>query len=87
MLRPAHSIRSTAKARRRRPRITPSAYGALRRLFARERFDLLHIHAPVDIGLSAWALWTFDGPIVGTIHSYFTHTWKRHADRGRGTAT
>ena len=25
-------------------------YGALRRLFARERFDLLHIHAPVDIG-------------------------------------
>ena len=55
--------------------------GGLRRaapLFARERFDLLHIHAPVDIGLSAWALWTFDGPIVGTIHSYFTHTWKRH---------
>ena len=21
---------------------------------------------------------TFDGPIVGTIHSYFTHTWKRN---------
>jgi len=65
------------KGQRPRRTLTPSAYGALRRLFARERFDLLHIHAPVDIGLSAWALGTFDGPIVGTIHSYFTHTWKR----------
>ena len=77
VLRPAHSIRVHGEGSASQITITPSAYGALRRLFARERFDLLHIHAPVDIGLSAWALWTFDGPVVGTIHSYFTHTRKR----------
>jgi phosphatidyl-myo-inositol alpha-mannosyltransferase len=77
VLRPARSIRIYGEGSASQATITPSAYGALRRLFARERFDLLHIHAPVDLGLSAWALSTFDGPIVGTIHSYFTHTWKR----------
>jgi phosphatidylinositol alpha-mannosyltransferase len=77
VLRPAHSIRVTGEGSSSQATLTPAAYGALRRLFAREHFDLLHIHAPVDIGLSAWALATFDGPIVGTIHSYFTHTWKR----------
>lgn len=78
VLRPAHSIRVYGEGSASQVTLTPAAYGALRRLFARERFDLLHIHAPVDVGLSAWALWTFDGPIVGTIHSYFTHTRKRN---------
>jgi phosphatidylinositol alpha-mannosyltransferase len=77
VLRPAHSIRIHGEGSASQITITPSAFGALRRLFARERFDLLHIHAPTDIGLPAWALWTFNGPIVGTIHSYFTHTRKR----------
>ena len=77
VLRPARSIRVYGEGSASQATITPSAYGALRRLFERERFDLLHIHAPVDLGLSTWALSTFDGPIVGTIHSYFTHTWKR----------
>jgi phosphatidylinositol alpha-mannosyltransferase len=54
--------------------LTPRAFIALRRLFARERLDLLHIHAPCDIGLCSWALAAFYGPIVGTIHSYFTHS-------------
>jgi phosphatidyl-myo-inositol alpha-mannosyltransferase len=78
VLRPARSVRVYGEGSASQVTLTPAAYGALRRLFARERFDLLHIHAPVDVGLSAWALATFDGPIVGTIHSYFTHTWKRH---------
>ena len=78
VLRPAHSIRVYGEGSASQVTITPSAYGALQRLFAREQFDLLHIHAPVDVGLSAWALWTFDGPIVGTIHSYFSDTRKRH---------
>jgi phosphatidylinositol alpha-mannosyltransferase len=77
VLRPARSIRIYGEGSASQATITPAAYGALKRLFARERFDLLHIHAPVDLGLSTWALSTFDGPIVGTIHSYFTHTWKR----------
>jgi phosphatidyl-myo-inositol alpha-mannosyltransferase len=78
VLRPAHSLRVHGEGSASQITISPSAYGALKRIFARERFDLLHIHAPVDLGLAAWALWTFDGPIVGTIHSYFTHTWKRN---------
>ena len=78
VIRPAHSVRVHGEGSASQSTITPSAFGALKRIFARERFDLLHIHAPVDVGLPSWALWTFDGPIVGTIHSYFTHTWKRN---------
>ena len=78
VLRPAHSLRIHGEGSASQITIAPSAYGALKTIFARERFDLLHIHAPVDIGLPTWALWTFDGPIVGTIHSYFTHTRKRN---------
>jgi phosphatidylinositol alpha-mannosyltransferase len=74
VLRPAHSIRIHGAGSASEATLTPKAFGALRRLFARERFDLLHIHAPCDIGLPSWALWTFDGPIVATIHSYFSHT-------------
>jgi len=77
VLRPAHSIRIHGAGSASEATLTPKAFGALRRLFARERFDLLHIHAPCDIGLPSWALWTFDGPIVGTIHSYFSHTKAR----------
>ncbi|HET6955564.1 MAG TPA: glycosyltransferase family 4 protein [Vicinamibacterales bacterium] len=78
VLRPAHSLRIHGEGSASQITVTPSAYGALKNIFARERFDLLHIHAPVDVGLPTWALWTFDGPIVGTIHSYFTHTAKRN---------
>ena len=81
VLRPAHSLRVHGEGSASQITMTPSAYGALKRIFARERFDLLHIHAPVDIGLPTWALWTFDGPIVGTIHSYFTHTLEAEPDR------
>ena len=55
VIRPAHSRRVHGEGSASQITITPRAYGALRRLFARERFDLLHIHAPVDLGLCAWA--------------------------------
>jgi phosphatidylinositol alpha-mannosyltransferase len=77
VLRPARSVRVHGLGSASEATLTPKAFGALRRLFARERFDLLHIHAPCDIGLPSWALWTFDGPIVGTIHSYFSHATVR----------
>jgi len=65
VLRPAHSIRVHGEGSASQITITPSAYGAMRRLFARERFDLLHIHAPVDIGLSAWArFWRIEAPFA-----------------------
>lgn len=73
VIRPARSLRVHGLGSSSEATLTPLAFPALRRVFARERFDVLHIHAPCDIGLPSWALWTFDGPIVGTIHSYFTH--------------
>ena len=74
VIRPAKSVRIHGLGSASEATLTPAAFFALRRLFARERFDLLHIHAPCDIGLPIWALWAYDGPIVGTIHSYFTHS-------------
>lgn len=74
VLRPARSVRIHGYGSASEATLTPRAFRALRSLFARERFDLLHIHAPCDLGLPSWALCTFKGPIVGTIHSYFTHT-------------
>jgi phosphatidylinositol alpha-mannosyltransferase len=73
VLRPARSIRVHGLGSASEATLTPRAYLALRRLFASERFDLLHIHAPCDIGLPLWALWAYDGPVVGTLHSYFSH--------------
>src|SRR6266498_3314430 len=64
VLRPARSVRVYGYGSASECTITPRAFFALRRLFARERFDLLHMHAPCDIGLCNWALWTYRGPIV-----------------------
>lgn len=74
VLRPARSSRIHGYGSASEATVTPRAFAALRNLFARERFDLLHVHAPCDLGLPSWALCTFRGPIVCTIHSYFTHT-------------
>ncbi len=73
VLRPARSLRIHGYGSASEATLTPQAWFALRRIFARERFDLLHVHAPCDFGLPGWALLAYDGPIVGTIHSYFTH--------------
>lgn len=73
VLRPARSLRIHGYGSASEATLTPNAWFALRRIFERERFDLLHVHAPCDIGLPGWALLAYDGPIVGTIHSYFTH--------------
>ena len=55
VLRPAHSIRVTGEGSSSQATLTPAAYGALRRLFARERFrSAAHPcaggHRPVRLG-------------------------------------
>ncbi|PIY95571.1 MAG: glycosyltransferase family 1 protein [Candidatus Kerfeldbacteria bacterium CG_4_10_14_0_8_um_filter_42_10] len=42
----------------------------LRRIFSAEKFDLLHVHCPLDPILPLWAVKVFKGPIVGTFHTY-----------------
>lgn len=74
VLRPARSVRIHAAGSVSQATLSPRAFRSLRRMFADERFDLLHIHAPCDIGLPGWALFAFDGPVVGTLHSYFPHS-------------
>jgi phosphatidylinositol alpha-mannosyltransferase len=74
VLRPARSFRVHGGGSASQATLSPTAFESLRLMFARERFDLLHIHAPCDIGLPSWALFAFHGPIVGTLHSYFPHS-------------
>lgn len=45
----------------------------LKRIFEREKFDLLHVHCPLDPILPIWAIRMFEGPIVGTFHTYMKY--------------
>ncbi len=89
VIRPARSWRIQGRGSESQITLTPAALPALKQIFARERFDLLHIHAPCDLGLPSWALWAFKGPTVGTLHSYWPPNdprrilapWYRHVMR------
>ena len=50
-------------------RVTPWAASALRELFARERFDVLHVHAPLTPVLPVLALHHATVPVVGSFHA------------------
>ena len=51
--------------------IGPSVFARMRRLFAEERFDLVHVHGPCDLGLPMLAYLLYRGPKVATLHSAF----------------
>ena len=60
------------------------SYAALRRLFERERFDLVHVHTPVAALVGRFAAWRARIPrIVYTAHGFYFHermpAWKRAA--------
>jgi phosphatidylinositol alpha-mannosyltransferase len=60
--------------------LSPRALPQFRRVLARERFDLLHVHEPLApmLGPAALALW--DGPAVGTFHAAGNSSWRPFAD-------
>ena len=51
-------------------RVTSGAGAALRDVLARERFDLLHVHAPLTPVLPLLALHHATVPVVGTFHAH-----------------
>ncbi|GAB4453573.1 MAG: glycosyltransferase family 4 protein [Anaerolineae bacterium] len=59
---------------------SPLAFGRLRHLFRRERFDVIHLHEPLTPGLNWWALRLAGhqpmAVTIGTFHAY-------HEQRGR----
>lgn len=57
--------------------LTPWVPMRLKRIFARERFDLIHVHEPMTpaIGVAALALWR--GPAVATFHASGELGWMR----------
>ena len=46
-------------------------FGDLKRVFERERFDLLHLHSPLVPTLPMFALFSAKCPTVGTFHTFF----------------
>jgi phosphatidylinositol alpha-mannosyltransferase len=49
--------------------LSPPAMLRMKRIFARERFDVIHVHEPLAPVLSAFALLVADGPSVATVHA------------------
>jgi phosphatidyl-myo-inositol alpha-mannosyltransferase len=60
--------------------LSPHAVPQLRRVLARERFDLLHVHEPLAPMLSPAALALWDGPTVGTFHAAGDSSWRPFAN-------
>ena len=48
---------------------SPAAMVRIRRLFASERFDVVHVHEPITPVISTYALAAADCPIVATFHA------------------
>jgi phosphatidylinositol alpha-mannosyltransferase len=49
--------------------ISPNAMLRMKRLFARERFDVLHVHEPITPLIAAYALANAPCPLVATFHA------------------
>jgi phosphatidylinositol alpha-mannosyltransferase len=57
--------------------LTPTTPRRIKRIFERERFDVIHVHEPMTpaIGVAALALWR--GPTVATFHASGDLGWMR----------
>lgn len=49
----------------------PGLAGSMREVLARERFDVVHVHAPLTPVLPLLAIHHATGPVVGTFHTHF----------------
>jgi phosphatidylinositol alpha-mannosyltransferase len=67
--------------------ISPTALLRLKRLFAQERFDVLHLHEPITPLIAAYALANAPCPIVATFHAAGELRWYPGAMRILGVLT
>jgi phosphatidylinositol alpha-mannosyltransferase len=67
--------------------ISPTALLRLKRLFAQERFDVLHLHEPITPVIAAYALANAPCPIVATFHAAGELRWYPGAMRILGVLT
>jgi phosphatidylinositol alpha-mannosyltransferase len=58
--------------------VSPRVAMNLHRVLREEAFDLVHVHAPCDVGLPALLFAMYGGPVVATLHSPMNGTsWTR----------
>jgi phosphatidylinositol alpha-mannosyltransferase len=59
--------------------ISPSAVARIRRLLARERFDVVHVHEPMTPAIGVAALAMAQCPLVATFHASGELSWMKGA--------
>jgi phosphatidylinositol alpha-mannosyltransferase len=64
--------------------LSPSSVARVRRILARERFDVLHLHEPMTPAICTAALALARCPIVATFHASGELSWMRPARRAWG---
>jgi phosphatidylinositol alpha-mannosyltransferase len=57
--------------------LTPRVPGRVRRVFAEERFDVIHLHEPMTPGICVSALASAECPVVATWHAAGELNWHR----------
>jgi phosphatidylinositol alpha-mannosyltransferase len=60
----------------------PGVAASVRAVLARERFDVVHVHAPLTPVLPLLAVHYANGPLVGTFHTNFRPGWLFRLMRG-----
>ena len=61
--------------------LSPSTVPRLRRILARERFDVVHVHEPLTPAIGTAALALAEGPVVSTFHAAGPSRWRGLATR------
>jgi phosphatidylinositol alpha-mannosyltransferase len=59
--------------------LTPATHPRLKRILARERFDVLHLHEPMTPAICVSALTLAECPVVATWHAAGELTWMKNA--------
>jgi phosphatidylinositol alpha-mannosyltransferase len=59
--------------------LSPSTPSRIKRIFQRERFDLIHVHEPMTPAICVAALALWRGPTVATFHASGNLEWLRFA--------